>query len=172
MTLVYLVMALARRGRGIPAFFLATLGPLATASTPHALDGADPTTCVLCHTLNARGGIAGNADGLATTAACLDCHQEHAIAGGGATGHARSHPVAVPYPVHRDDSYAVPLARTRDGVTLVAADSPVGAAVRLYPGDNRLLVQCASCHEPHGKRSALLRLSNDRSDLCLSCHRM
>jgi predicted CXXCH cytochrome family protein len=51
--------------------------------------------------------------------------------------------------------------------------------IRLYTTGNKLQVECASCHDPHGVPSGgsgsmffptFLRMSNDGSRLCLTCH--
>ena len=104
---------------------------------------------------------------------CLGCHDgvtakdvyssEHAISITGQLGNsrlglrgARSHPVGVAYP-KLSDEYNPP--------------SAVEAAGLLVP-DGR--IQCTTCHDAHNTHGIrqMLRISNDRSRLCLTCHRI
>lgn len=68
-----------------------------------------------------------------------------------------SHPIGIRYPVN--DPRFEPAER-------VTADG------RIKLPDGR--VQCTSCHDPHntGRHEGMLRKSNRRSRLCLSCHRI
>ncbi len=68
-----------------------------------------------------------------------------------------SHPIGVRYPVN-DPRFEPPERVTGDG------------KIRLPDGR----VQCTSCHDPHntGRHEGMLRKSNRRSRLCLSCHRI
>lgn len=72
-------------------------------------------------------------------------------------GGLRGHPVGVKYPI------ADPKYRT---IGEVIGDG----AVKLPDGR----VQCTSCHEPHnaGGHAGMLVKSNERSRLCLTCHRL
>jgi predicted CXXCH cytochrome family protein len=75
-----------------------------------------------------------------------------ALGASGLTGH----PIGVKYPL--EDVHFQPLAAVRaDGVIRVPRDR----------------VQCISCHDPHNslRIPGMLVKSNDRSQLCLSCHR-
>jgi predicted CXXCH cytochrome family protein len=69
----------------------------------------------------------------------------------------RGHPVGILYPV--GDANYQPASR-------VEADGHV-----LLPGGR---IQCTTCHDPHngGRHSGLLTRSNERSALCLTCHRL
>jgi len=68
----------------------------------------------------------------------------------------RSHPVGVQYPSARPD-YHPAAAVTAGGLPLP---------------DGR--IQCTTCHDPHNTRGydGFLRISNQRSALCLACHRL
>ena len=68
----------------------------------------------------------------------------------------QSHPIGVQYPV-ADPKFNAPAAVQADGLLLP---------------DGR--IQCTTCHDPHntGRHGRMLVISNDRSRLCLSCHRL
>jgi predicted CXXCH cytochrome family protein len=52
--------------------------------------------------------------------------------------------------------------RTREDVPLYGR--------RALDGSDVPHVECSSCHDPHGTRPLFLRVSNDGSRLCLTCH--
>lgn len=104
---------------------------------------------------------------------CLGCHDgvtakdvyasAHAVALSGqlANSHLgvaglRGHPVGVRYPT------------TSEKYEPIAA---VEAAGLMLPGGR---LQCTSCHDAHNTRRlrGMLRISNERSRLCLTCHRI
>lgn len=104
---------------------------------------------------------------------CLGCHDGVTAQDVYASGHAvsvadqigisrlgtvglRSHPVGVKYPAASNEDY------------LPAAT--VEAAGLLLP-DGR--IQCTTCHDAHNTHGyvGMLRISNQRSRLCLTCHR-
>ncbi len=80
-------------------------------------------------------------------------------AGGVSRGRTRivNHPVGVEYP-RLDPHYR--------------SAAEVTATGRIPLPDGR--IQCTTCHDPHntGRHAGLLVISNDRSRLCLSCHRL
>lgn len=106
---------------------------------------------------------------------CLSCHDGtvardvyagmHAMAGaelaaaGVAPGHARltNHPVGIAYP-RGERRYHSAEAATADG------------RIKLPNGR----IQCTTCHDPHNtqRHSGMLVMSNERSRLCLACHRL
>ncbi len=71
-------------------------------------------------------------------------------------GGLQGHPVGIDYPVG-SPTYHPPAAAQQQGVLLP---------------DRR--VQCSSCHDPHNVKRlpGMLVTSNERSRLCLSCHRL
>lgn len=98
------------------------------------------------------------------SAVCLSCH-DGAGAGdnsdqsfGSSHGDLQnSHPISVTYNPSRDQDF------------FVAVNGRVNS-LPLY-GQGRDQVECATCHDPHGNhRDAMLRMSNDGSALCLTCH--
>jgi predicted CXXCH cytochrome family protein len=108
---------------------------------------------------------------------CLSCHDgtiapdvyagSHAIqwydlsTGGVEPGKTRltSHPIGVVYPPRNTET---------DYNSAAAAEQK--GKVRFYDGR----VQCTTCHDPHntGRHQGMLRTSNERSRLCLACHRL
>ncbi len=68
----------------------------------------------------------------------------------------RSHPVGIVYPAGRSDYNP--------------ADAVETAGLRLPDGR----IQCTTCHDAHNTRRfpGMLWISNDRSRLCLTCHRL
>jgi predicted CXXCH cytochrome family protein len=67
------------------------------------------------------------------------------------------HPVGIPYPTARRDYEPAEY---------------VGGAAGLKLPDGR--IQCTTCHDPHNthQHAGMLRIRNDGSRLCLSCHRL
>ena len=120
---------------------------------------------------------------------CLACHSPEAgFVGAGATDFTvfsigtdlkNDHPVGITYPATNGPGtdFQKP-ARTKGSITFFDTnnDSNLGTdEVRIYGG----MVECASCHDPHGVPSAgpgsvfkptFLRVTNTGSALCLSCH--
>lgn len=67
------------------------------------------------------------------------------------------HPVSVTYDPGQDANFHP------------ASNGKVGV-LQLY-GANKDQVECASCHNPHDNSNRpFLRMSNDNSDMCLTCH--
>ena len=93
------------------------------------------------------------------------------------------HPIGIEYGAQTDDSAAyVPMdSATINGSVQYWVNSKGNEAVTgrqkndiiLYDrGDGTARVECASCHDPHngGATTVFLRIANDNSDVCLSCH--
>lgn len=72
------------------------------------------------------------------------------------------HPISLTYPTPAEDpDFRMPPDATRGWW------SPVAPGIRLYEGR----VECGTCHDPHvTSHGAFLRVSNDGSALCLTCH--
>lgn len=124
---------------------------------------------------------------------CLACHSPGAgIVGAGAadftvaaigTDLRNDHPVGVTFPAQNGPGTDF---RTPSGIQGTASFFDVNGSGRMDSGDIRLYstngkaqVECASCHDPHGVPSAgrgsqffptFLRMSNENSALCLTCH--
>jgi len=65
-------------------------------------------------------------------------------------------------------------ARCHEGA--IEASHPSGFTPRRqlppeFPLDNRGMVTCSTCHDPHGDKPGRLRVAKIGRDLCLSCHR-
>lgn len=113
-------------------------------------------------------GLAGRGDVDGETASCLSCHDgtvasdvgEH-VQGGRRSSLAMdgpsSHPIGVVYKA----------AVSRDGIQL-RAPATLDRRIRLF--DQR--VGCGSCHSLYSRHQDHIVFSNDRSALCLGCHRM
>lgn len=134
--------------------------PLITATQPAVVSGVP---------------LGSDAQLNAASLVCLSCHDgvvapdvyagPHAMTwsdravGGVRAGASRltSHPIGTLYPVARPD-YNSPAAVSRDG------------RIRLPEGR----VQCTTCHDPHNteRHHGMLVISNERSRLCLACHRL
>jgi len=52
-------------------------------------------------------------------------------------------------------------------LTLYSRTDGVGG---VNPGINQPFVECASCHDPHSNNTTFLRVVNDNSAVCLTCH--
>jgi predicted CXXCH cytochrome family protein len=114
-----------------------------------------------------------------TSLACLTCHDgtlaldaminppvgftpdNNTIGGVGdlGTNLSNDHPISIGYSLAADAAFADPAA-----VTLI---------LPLFPGsqDATYQVECASCHNVHDDQTPpFLRISNDNSDICLTCH--
>ena len=120
---------------------------------------------------------------------CLSCHSRGAGAPGqGATDFSvfvigtdlrNDHPVGVAYPLNID--FRPPTAR-RTGLMWFDTDGdgrPDSSEVRLYDTSAGAMVECASCHDPHGVPiggaggpflPSFLRVRNTFSELCFTCH--
>jgi len=120
----------------------------AYASLPVDLNGAS-LLCLSCH------------DGVVASDVFTSSHSTRLASQVGAShlgyGGLGGHPVGIKYPVG-DPKYHLPAAVTADG--------------RIKLPDGR--VQCTSCHDPHnhGRHAGMLVKSDERSRLCLSCHRL
>lgn len=104
---------------------------------------------------------------------CLGCHDgvtapdvyssAHAVTVADQLGNSRlparglrSHPIGVRYPAAAEDYYSV---------------AEVEAAGLLLPEGR---IQCTTCHDAHNTHghAGMLKISNQRSRLCLACHRL
>lgn len=159
--------------------------------TKHDFTGggqAERGLCLPCHTphitsaeaplLTQRGGPVRPFPGVdveldASSLLCLSCHDgllapdvfagSHAATGlppaeaGGPRRSLRNHPLGVRYPDGDAKYQPRTFAEAEGGIKL--------------PGGR---VQCVSCHDPHNtaRHAGMLIRSNERSRLCLSCHRL
>lgn len=124
---------------------------------------------------------------------CLACHSAGAgIVGAGATDFSifvigtdlrNDHPVGVRFPTGAAAVDFKTPNGARPGIAWFDTNSdarPGSNEVRLYDSGNGPMVECASCHDPHGVPSAgagsqfnptFLRVANNNgSALCLTCH--
>ncbi|MBI5275191.1 MAG: cytochrome c3 family protein [Burkholderiales bacterium] len=123
---------------------------------------------------------------------CLACHSSGAgFVGAGATDFSifvvgtdlrNDHPVGVKYPAADSGLDFKPTNAARPGMKWFDTDNdlrPDAREVRLYDSGDGFMVECASCHDPHGVPSGgagsafnptFLRMGNSASALCLTCH--
>lgn len=184
------------------ALYAATLAGMLYSSMPEeswvfaAGTGHAGLDCVACHRVHAPAGVRAQWDLPGeeiprfrfyhfrveslddSSKLCLTCH-DGAIA------------PAVPMPQHAQivSQIGLSVSTTGNGFRFPMGNHPVG--VRYDPANPRLVrepgqradveiplpegrVQCVSCHDPHGTsgHKDLLWISNRRSGLCLSCHRI
>ncbi|MCG3136779.1 MAG: hypothetical protein HJJLKODD_00615 [Phycisphaerae bacterium] len=112
------------------------------------LPGPGTMTCMRCHDGTMAGDMFGGLTGTSAN------HKRHA--GLSSTSHGgTNHPVGIAYPQF-DEDFRPQHQVIADGVPL-----PNGQ------------VECTSCHDPHNEagRPYMLVRSNERSALCLTCHK-
>lgn len=119
---------------------------------------------------------------------CLSCHRT----GIGATDFTvfaistdlrNDHPVGITFPTTTgpgtDFNTPTGVKGTTKYFDINGNDKMDSSDVRMYDTAGKALVECASCHDPHGVPSAgpgsefkptFLRISNTSSTLCLTCH--
>lgn len=157
----------------------------AVAGTPHdfrrnprfaagAAEAGPAPLCRGCHTdagpagdggpalqtmFRGRRGGAGPGAPAEHSLSCLSCHDGIAAAEGTSRHTARGgHPVSVPYE---------PFGAQR----LNPATTVERRGLKLFGSEAGPSVECASCHDPHDNREGdFLRVSNEGSALCLTCH--
>ncbi|MCC6360616.1 MAG: cytochrome c3 family protein [Phycisphaerales bacterium] len=124
-----------------------TSQPIRLYQTPGMDLDASSLLCLSCH------------DGIAAKDVFTQAHAGSWDALSGRRGGPRltGHPVGVKYPVG-EDGYESP--------------EYVSATAGLKLPDGR--IQCTTCHDPHntGRHPGMLVIGNERSRLCLSCHRL
>ncbi|MDX2198649.1 MAG: cytochrome c3 family protein [Phycisphaerae bacterium] len=123
-------------------------GPLKTYDSRNIELNRASLLCMSCH----DGVVAGD---VFTAAHSVRLSAEIGREGLGFGG-LQGHPVGIEYPIARRDYHAASAVEAR-GLPLP---------------DNR--IQCTTCHDPHNtaKQPGMLVISNERSRLCLTCHRL
>lgn len=138
-------------------------------SYPAAAEAANGNVaaCGVCHP-PADG--SSNTPVLTGSAACLSCHDGSVATGvfnrgGGAVGFqtaSMNHPVGI--------DYRLAMSRRSD----LRDEHSTASASRVAPGELLVngRVECSSCHDYHhnGGYGSNLRISNNGSSLCLTCH--
>lgn len=120
----------------------------------------------------------------AQSAVCRSCHSSKAVAGARDFGpiYAKRkihHPVGAEYP-QAGEKYKQPDGRVgevaffdKNGNSQLDSDE-----IQLFGAKGALTVECATCHKEHGGSAAAvsklggfnLRISNDSSVMCMTCH--
>lgn len=139
----------------------------------HDFSTGEYTSCYYCHNAETEGEAGFTV--ISDSRYCLSCHDgttvdtfayttlgsaAERISGSVAIGHMKGvdHPFSVSYTDAKNVSPTLKLRAT-----------PTTGTVPLFADK----VECASCHDPHICDTPLfLRISNDRSALCLACHDM
>lgn len=138
----------------------------------HNVSAGEFTSCYYCHNAESQEepGFTINTD----SGFCLSCHDGstkdssmHSTLGSIAERTTR--PVIIGQTTGIDHPFSVSYSDARNmSRTLKLKTAPV-APVKLFNDK----VECASCHDPHSCENPLfLRIKNDRSVLCLTCHDM
>lgn len=180
-------MWLARK-RYLPAFsllsgliiclFVLWLPQLAGSITPsdicpkHNVSSGEYTACFYCHnaeTPEEAGFTINNESGF-----CLSCHDGStldvsAYAATESIADRISKPAAIGHIQGVDHPFSVSYTDAQNISPTLKLKGLPNAPIKLFSEK----VECASCHDPHSCKNPLfLRVSNDRSALCLACHDM
>lgn len=160
-------------------FTISVLPRVADGITPsdicpkHNISTGEFTSCFYCHNAESpdEPGFTVNSD----SKFCLTCHDGSTIdistyTSSGSTAERISRPVPIGHIKGVDHPFSVDYRAARNlNPTLRLKDLPLKDPVKIFNG----MIECASCHDPHSCKNPLfLRISNDRSKLCLACHDM
>ncbi len=141
----------------------------------HNVSSGEYTACFYCHNAETpdEAGFTINSE----SGFCLSCHDGSTLSASsftsiGSIAERISRPTPLGYTGHTtgvDHPFSVSYTDAKNlSPTLKLKASP-NNPIKLFNGK----VECASCHDPHSCRNPLfLRLSNDRSTLCVACHDM
>lgn len=138
----------------------------------HNVSTGEYTACYYCHNAETpeEPGFTVNSG----SAFCLECHDgstmdTSAYTSQGSIAERISRPTPIGHMQGVDHPFSVSYSAAKNlSPTLKLKSSPL-SPVRLFNDQ----VECASCHDPHSCSNPLfLRISNDRSALCLACHDM
>ena len=139
----------------------------------HDFSTGEYTSCYYCHNAETEGeaGFTINSD----STNCLSCHDgstmdSFAYTTLGSAAERLSGRIAIGHMKGVDHPFSVSYTDAKNvSPTLKLRATPTAGTVPLF--NNK--VECASCHDPHSCDTPLfLRISNDRSALCLACHDM
>ena len=154
------------------------LPQLADSVTPadicpkHNLSSGEYTACFYCHnaeTPEETGFTINNESGF-----CLSCHDGSTLdvsthTSLGSLAERISKPAVVGHFQGVDHPFSVSYSEAKNISSTLKLKGFPNAPIKLF-GEK---VECASCHDPHSCKNPLfLRISNDRSALCLACHDM
>ncbi len=145
---------------------------LADICPKHNLSSGEYTACFYCHnaetpeetgfTINSESGF------------CLSCHDGSTLdTSSYASTESISERISRPTPVGHtkgvDHPFSVSYEEAKNLSPTLKLKGFPNNPIKLFDGK----VECASCHDPHSCQNPLfLRISNDRSSLCLACHDM
>lgn len=140
----------------------------------HDFSTGEFTSCYYCHNAETEGeaGFTINSD----STNCLSCHDGSTMDSSsayttlGSIAGRLSGRIAIGHMQGVDHPYSVSYTDAKNvSPTLKLRAAPTTGTVPLFSNK----VECASCHDPHSCDNPIfLRISNDRSALCLACHDM
>jgi predicted CXXCH cytochrome family protein len=138
----------------------------------HNVSSGEYTSCFYCHNAEAREepGFTIRTD----SGFCLSCHDGStldvsAYTSLGSVSERISKPVAIGHIKGVDHPFSVSYTEARNLSPTLKLKPLPKSPVKLFNDK----IECASCHDPHSCSQPLfLRLSNNRSGLCLACHDM
>ena len=162
----------------ILAFFIIFLSDFAETAPPpdicpkHNVSTGEYTTCYYCHKAETQEEAGFTID--TSSQFCLECHdgstlETSAFSSPGSIAERISRPSLLGHMKGVDHPFSISYSDARNlSPTLKLRSSPI-SPVKLFDGK----VECASCHDPHSCNNPIfLRISNDRSNLCMACHNM
>lgn len=162
----------------IVCLFILWLPQLADSVTPsdicpkHNISSGEYTACFYCHnaeTAEEPGFTINNDSGF-----CLSCHDGSTLDVSayntlGSISERITKPAVIGHIQGVDHPFSVSYTDAQNISSTLKLKGFPNSPVKLF-GEK---VECASCHDPHSCKNPLfLRVSNDRSALCLACHDM
>ena len=138
----------------------------------HNVSSGEYTACFYCHnaeTPEEAGFTINNDSGF-----CLSCHDGSTLDVSAYTATESiadriSKPAAIGHIQGVDHPFSVSYTDAQTISSTLKLKGLPNAPIKLFSEK----VECASCHDPHSCKNPLfLRISNDRSALCLACHDM
>ena len=146
---------------------------ITSVCSQHDFSSGGFSSCTYCHNAEEPGEAAFTID--SKSQSCLSCHD-------GSTTEATQHispgstaeRIGNPSTLGKQTAVDHPFGVLYDEARLITSSlklrpTPLPGTVKLYEGK----VECASCHDPHDcSIKPFLRISNDKSGLCMACHEM
>lgn len=159
----------------IGAFWLVASGvaqEIQSVCGPHDFAVAGEDSCTYCHNAEEPGDP--NFTIRADSDFCLTCHDGSTLEATqhistGSSAERMSGPLEITQRTAVDHPFGVFYEEARQlSPTLQLRPSPL-SPLELFEGK----VECASCHEPHDcSQKPFLRITSEKSALCLGCHKM
>jgi predicted CXXCH cytochrome family protein len=156
-----------------PASLAQQFSPIVSVCSEHDFSSGGYSTCTYCHHAEEPGEPAFTIN--AQSEGCLACHDgttteitQHISPG--STSERIERPLSVLQNTALDHPFGVLYDEARLlNPSLKLRIVPLAGKVKLFDGR----VECASCHDPHDcSNKPFLRMSNEKSALCMACHEM